>query len=216
MIAATAEPLADQGLYIIQAPIIDAGIGRTVGITTLLTHSSGEWIRTSITGCPADQKLREGGFRYDAQTIGIGFTYLARYAYRAILNLGAEDDDGNGLVTPPEPKKPLQIVKSAGTTSIVSSLSEPTTALASIDSDGCPISDVDLPPELQLPTAAQTAAFAKQLKALNQDSRLLKQWVETEAGKSWKEIPLSKFEPIIQKLKAAEQEGKLVELITPK
>lgn len=232
IIAATAEPLAEQGLYVFQAPIIEDG--KTVGITTLLSHSSGEWLQTSMTGCPADQKLKDSNgnltiSRFDAQTIGIGFTYLARYAMRAILNLGAEDDDGNGLVSPPELKKlpQLKLKKlpqlnrtAAGTTIIVSpetiKIDDKTVATINADSDGCPVSDSDLPEELKLPTSIQITEFAKQLKALNQDSRLLKQWVEAEAGKPWKSIPVSKFEPIIRKLKTAEQNGTLLELITPK
>jgi hypothetical protein len=235
IITATAEPLAEEGLYVFQAPFIEPG--KTVGIITLLSHNSGEWLKTTISGCPADQKIKDKNgdltiSRFEAQTIGIGFTYLARYGLRAILSVGSdEDDDGNGLVSQhPEPKKPLQIAKA-------SSLSEPagiprtamgvitvspeaikvegtTVATATADEDGCPLSDSEVPKDLQLPTQEQLRGFGTTLKALGQDSRLLKNWFEKEAGSEWKKIPYVKFQPIIDKLKLAEKEGKLTGLIT--
>ena len=231
MIAATADQLAEEGLYVFQFPFINSD--QTVGIVTLLSHTSGEWIKGTMSGCPASQKT-QNGIRFEAQTIGIGSTYSARYCYRAILNLGSDDDDGNGLVSQhPEPKKPLQIRGSAqtiqevaevsGVKSRSSSLSEPATAGSSViaeaatttvDADGCPLSDAEVPKDLQLPTPEQLREFGTQMKALKQDSRLLKQWVEKEAGTEWKKIPYVKFQPIIDKLKLAEKEGKLTGLIT--
>ena len=238
MIAATADQLAEEGLYVFQFPFINND--QTVGIVTLLSHTSGEWIKGTMSGCPASQKT-QNGIRFEAQTIGIGSTYSARYCYRAILNLGSDDDDGNGLVSQhSEPKKPLQIRGSAhtiqdaaevpGLKSRSSSLSEPakeitvspeaikvegtTVATAAADADGCPLSDSDIPKDLQLPTPEQLREFGTQMKALKQDSRLLKQWVEKEAGTEWKKIPYVKFQPIIDKLLKAKEDGKLTGLIT--
>jgi hypothetical protein len=228
IIAATAEPLAENGLYVLQAPFIEE---RFVGITTLLAHESGEWIITTTSGCPADQKLKEGGARFDAQTVGIGFTYLARYGLRAILNLGSEDDDGNGLVSPPaESKKPLQIDKASlhsqmASKTYTSLQSEPSnlphtasgvTMTSTTDADGCPVSDADVPKDLQLPSPEKLKAIGTLLKSFNQDSRLLKQWIEKEAGTEWKKIPMVKFDTIIHDLTLAFKEGKLTEMITPK
>lgn len=245
MVNATAEPLAAEGVYVFQYPTINGD--QTVGMLTRIAHSSGEWIEAYASGCPAAQKLKdEPGssgqrVRYDAQTVGIGTTYLARYAYRAILNLGPEeDDDGNGLVKE-RPEQPERI------TARPSSLSEPATKGSHImpesqtikqgvinmvalsqgitggvlvnqkaDEDGCPVSDEDVPEHLKLPNQTQLASITKALKSLNQDSRLLKVFVEKEAGTEWKKIPFVKFTPIIEKLKAAEASGKLTELLSAK
>lgn len=221
MVLNTADQLADEGLYIFQALSIE---GKTVGIVTRIIHTSSQWIQATITGCPADQKLKEGASRYDAQTIGIGFTYLARYAMRAILNLAAEDDDGNGLVKEPEQPKQFTARPVIENNNVPNSAGGFTTGVLLTNAktfinetlDDCPVSDKDLPKDLQLPTPLQLTEFGKALKALGQDSRLLKQWVETEAGTSWKSIPLVKFTPIIGKLKAAEADGSLTSMITPK
>lgn len=215
MVSNTADALADEGVYIFQAPSIE---GKTVGIVTRVIHTSSQWIQATITGCPADQKLKEGASRYDAQTIGIGFTYLARYAMRAILNLAAEDDDGNGLVKEPDQIKKFVARPVIENNNVPNSGGVLTTGATFINEtlDDCPVSDKDLPKDLQLPTPLQLTEFGKALKALGQDSRLLKQWVEAEAGTSWKSIPLVKFTPIIGKLKAAEADGSLTSMITPK
>lgn len=244
LIEATAIPLAAEGLYVFQFPFTNQD--QTVGNVTLLSHSSGEWIKGTIDNCPASQKT-QNGVRFEAQTIGIGYTYTARYGMRAILNLSSEeDDDGNGLVSQhPEPKKPLQIAR----TSSLSELASPartdgriagslvtdkpidvsstvtvspeaikvegnTIATATADADGCPLSDSDIPKDLQLPTPEQLRGFGTTLKGLGQDSRLLKQWFEKEAGSEWKKIPYVKFQPIIDKLLLAKEKGKLTELIT--
>ncbi len=227
LIEATAIPLAAEGLYVFQFPFTNQD--QTVGNITLLSHSSGEWIKGTIDNCPASQKT-SNGIRFEAQTIGIGYTYTARYGMRAILNLSSEeDDDGNGLVNQ-EPKKPLQINKA-------SSLSEPasvartatgsitvspeaikvegtTIATATADAEGCPLSDSEIPKDLQLPTPEQLRGFGTTLKGLGQDSRLLKSWFEREAGSEWKKIPYVKFQPIIDKLLKAKEDGKLTGLIT--
>lgn len=216
MVLNTADQLADEGLYIFQAPLIE---GKTVGIVTRVIHTSSQWIQATITGCPADQKLKEGASRYDAQTIGIGFTYLARYAMRAILNLAAEDDDGNGLVKEPDQIKKFvarPVLENNNVPNSGGSLITTGATFINETLDDCPVSDKDLPKDLQLPTPLQLTEFGKALKALGQDSRLLKQWVEAEAGTSWKSIPLVKFTPIIGKLKAAEADGSLTSMITPK
>lgn len=76
------EPLAKNGLVIIQ----------TVGeheqgalIETLLAHVSGEWIKGSAL-IPMTKR--------DPQALGSAVTYGRRYSLGAILNLTAEDDDG--------------------------------------------------------------------------------------------------------------------------
>lgn len=62
---------------------------QTIGnneISTMLIHSSGEWISDSIP------IILDG----DMQVRGAKITYLRRYSAAAILNLSAEDDDDGG------------------------------------------------------------------------------------------------------------------------
>lgn len=84
IIEATVGPLSDNGLTLIQAP------GRVledrVELTTLLLHSSGQWIR-----CESEMLVS----KKDAQGIGSAITYGRRYAEQSILNVAGEDDDGN-------------------------------------------------------------------------------------------------------------------------
>lgn len=56
---------------------------------TMLTHASGEWMRTE---CPiffkADKKMS------DAQAFGSAYSYARRYSYQALIGIAPEDDDG--------------------------------------------------------------------------------------------------------------------------
>ncbi len=235
IITATDEALAEQGLSVIQAPSINNG-ERSVGMTTLLIHESGEWLETIVLGCPADQKIKDKNgdltiSRFDAQTVGIGFTYMARYTERALLNLGAEDDDGNGLVQPPkEPAKalnaykeavkpvpqPLRISESFTTGKPPASPESPESELKTTDTDGCPVNDEDVPAELKLPNKEQLASLVERLKALGEDRRLCRQWLEVQAGKEYKQVPKVLFEKILGQLESAKKENKLNDLIAPK
>lgn len=57
-----------------------------VTVTTLLAHSSGEWIENEI-----DTLLPSG----DPQSIGSAITYLRRYALAPMVGVAPHDDDGN-------------------------------------------------------------------------------------------------------------------------
>jgi hypothetical protein len=77
--------LTKHELAVIQSPSTDAD-KKTVSVETMLMHSSGEW-KSSVFEMPvADWK---------AQGIGSVVTYLRRYSIGAVLNIAAEDDDGN-------------------------------------------------------------------------------------------------------------------------
>jgi hypothetical protein len=75
-------PLARHGLAVSQLPSLD---GDTVRLTTLLLHTSGEFI-----GSDAAVRLA----KHDAPSVGSALTYLRRYALSAIVGLSTEDDDG--------------------------------------------------------------------------------------------------------------------------
>ena len=83
-------PLNTNGLSIVQFPC-DGDVGRT-GLTTMLIHSSGEWISETVT-------VR--AMKDDPQGLGSALTYLRRYALAAVVGVTAtEDDDGNAASTP--------------------------------------------------------------------------------------------------------------------
>ncbi len=58
-------------------------------LITILFHSSGQWIQSTININPP---------KNDPQSLGVYITYMRRYALSAILGVsGSEDDDGNSL-----------------------------------------------------------------------------------------------------------------------
>ncbi len=83
-------PLNSNGLSIVQFPC-DAESGR-IGLTTMLIHSSGEYISETVSvRAPKD----------DAQGLGSALTYLRRYCLSACVGCtSTEDDDGNAASTP--------------------------------------------------------------------------------------------------------------------
>jgi hypothetical protein len=81
LIKATRPILARNGLCIVQAP---QSSERGVKVTTMLMHSSGEWLANDLEMPSA---------KSDAQGKGSAITYARRYSYQAILNIAAEDDD---------------------------------------------------------------------------------------------------------------------------
>ena len=90
----TSPILARHGLSIVQLPgFRPAGEGGTEILTTVLMHSSGEWISEQM---PLFMSKR------DAQGMGSAITYARRYAYGAAVGIVTdEDDDGNQASQPP-------------------------------------------------------------------------------------------------------------------
>lgn len=84
----TKEPLVKCGLSYAQFP------DETDGLTTILMHTSGEWISSTYNISPVDRK---------PQSLGSAITYARRYALQSILGLQVEDDDGNEA-TKPKPR----------------------------------------------------------------------------------------------------------------
>jgi ERF superfamily len=89
--AACREPLTANGLAVVQLPI-EAAAGH-VGLTTMLLHSSGQFIQsTAVVRLVKD----------DAQGMGSAITYLKRYGLAAMVGVVADDDDdGNAAVARP-------------------------------------------------------------------------------------------------------------------
>lgn len=86
------QPLLDAELSVMQMPVGE------YGLTTVLSHSSGEWISSSYTMQPLesviDKKTQEKAIT--PQSLGSVITYQRRYAIGAVLCLNIDDDnDGN-------------------------------------------------------------------------------------------------------------------------
>lgn len=78
-------PLNECGLTIAQFPDGE-------GLTTILMHTSGQWIESNATMHPV---------KNDPQSMGSAITYQRRYSIASILSLNIdEDDDGNKASTP--------------------------------------------------------------------------------------------------------------------
>ncbi len=88
-------PLSKHGLAVIQSPRVD---GVHVYLDTLLTHSSGQWMRGTVSATAKDD---------GPQALGSVITYLRRYALQSFVGVAAEDDDAEAAqgrpVHRPEP-----------------------------------------------------------------------------------------------------------------
>jgi hypothetical protein len=80
--------LSKHGLSVLQSP---SGDGEHIIVTTLLMHSSGEWIEGEPLILKAD--------KITAQGAGSAITYGRRYAMSAILGISSEDDDDGNHAT---------------------------------------------------------------------------------------------------------------------
>ena len=96
------EALAANGLSVVQLP---EGDGSVVTMTTMLIHTSGQWVSCTGTFRPT---------KADPQGLGSCITYARRYQLCAVVGISPEDDDGNAASEPvkqqakperkPEPK----------------------------------------------------------------------------------------------------------------
>jgi len=98
---ATREALLNNGLTITQPAVSDEN---GVGVTTLLFHSSGEYIESTVT-------VPIGESANPAQEAGKDITYLRRYSLASMLGLTAEEDtDGNkGTQSSTKPTKTAKV-----------------------------------------------------------------------------------------------------------
>jgi hypothetical protein len=76
-------PLSKHGLAVLQPVSAD---GPRVTVTTMLVHSSGEWIREALT-MTAAQNTPQG--------VGSTITYGRRYGLSSMVGIAPDDDDGN-------------------------------------------------------------------------------------------------------------------------
>src|SRR5437763_83491 len=92
--------LGQHEIAIIQATAIDQG-GGLLRLTTVLAHSSGEWISSEWPVCPITDVA-------SAQRMGAALTYARRYALFTLVGIAGEDDlDAPDLNGPSEGTLPL-------------------------------------------------------------------------------------------------------------
>jgi hypothetical protein len=84
------EPLSQNGIAYSQGHYVTKRDGKVyVGTDSLLMHSSGEWIKSTLElPLPAMKQLQP------AQLVGVVATYARRYLLQAQVGLAAEDTDG--------------------------------------------------------------------------------------------------------------------------
>ena len=95
LLAAVRPILAQHGLSVVQST---GGDGQNITITTMLMHTSGEWLKTDALTLRAQQATPQGA--------GSAITYGRRYSLSAALGVAwDDDDDGNAASTPPKAEK---------------------------------------------------------------------------------------------------------------
>jgi hypothetical protein len=94
IIDAVRKPFADNGLSFSQ--LVEESNDDTAVVTTLLLHTSGEWLSS---------KLKLKPTKTDPQGIGSAITYARRYALSAIAGIASEDDDDGNKASEPAPTK---------------------------------------------------------------------------------------------------------------
>lgn len=98
VINVTRPVLAKHGLSVLQSP---SGDGEHITITTLLMHSSGEWIEADPLVLKADKVTAQGA--------GSAISYGRRYSLSAVLGISSEeDDDGSHETRLKEPQRTAQ------------------------------------------------------------------------------------------------------------
>jgi len=108
------EPLTSNGLSIVQVPEATGEPG-TCTLTTVLLHTSGEWLSSTFTVPVLPQIVNKGQDPVQSpQGYGSALTYARRYALSAMVGIAPDDDDGNAAsqtaparsFQPPRTEKP--------------------------------------------------------------------------------------------------------------
>lgn len=105
VIAATRPALSRHGIAVTHS--CGSDIERQCAVVTTSLHCGEQWI-ASTAEAPGTGKAKDGGVRFDAQTLGAAWTYLRRYTLQGLLGIASEDDDGNSLVTEQTPPPALR------------------------------------------------------------------------------------------------------------
>lgn len=91
---ACSEILSKNNVWVCQVPWTENG---DLYLTTVLSHSSGEYVEGSMFVCPKDTP---------SQTKGSAISYIRRYSLITMVGISSEDDDGNEATIAHKPQKP--------------------------------------------------------------------------------------------------------------
>ena len=101
--------LGQHEIATVQTTAIDQDTGQ-IRLTTLLAHSSGEWIASDWPVCPIGEMATP-------HRMGAALSYARRYALFALVGIAGEDDlDAPDLLVEPSPIAPAQEASVAPTT----------------------------------------------------------------------------------------------------
>ena len=99
--------LGQHEIATVQTTAIDASAG-VVNLTTILAHSSGEWIASDWPVCAVAETARP-------HCMGAALTYARRYALFTLVGIAGEDDlDAPDLVSTPQSENPRINTRSGG------------------------------------------------------------------------------------------------------
>jgi len=87
-------PLSANGIALVQSGTYRPEDG-TVVVTTMLLHSSGQWLAADTSFAPSALATK-GASATDAQSIGSAITYGKRYGLMAMVSISSEDEDDDG------------------------------------------------------------------------------------------------------------------------
>ncbi len=93
-LAAVSAALAENEIALLQPTCCSRG---GVSVTTILAHSSGEWMASDLA-MPVEETR--------AQAVGSAITYARRYALQAFIGIAPDDDDGGDAHKNPPASKP--------------------------------------------------------------------------------------------------------------
>lgn len=79
-------PLSKNGLAVMQLPGME---GSAITVETVLSHSSGEWMASTLSMVPV---------KSDPQGVGSAITYARRYALQSVAGVAPMDDDGEAAM----------------------------------------------------------------------------------------------------------------------
>ena len=86
--------LSANGLAVMQFPGLYSELDKSMSLTTIISHKSGEWISQEMS-VPCGMLGRDGVLKLDAQAAGSAISYMRRYSLAAVVGVVQSDDDGN-------------------------------------------------------------------------------------------------------------------------
>jgi hypothetical protein len=95
--------LSAHGIAIMQFPGLYSELDKSMSLTTVISHKSGEWM---------SQEMSVPVTKADAQGSGSAITYMRRYALAAVVGVVQADDDGNAASNPASKPVNKPVVKS--------------------------------------------------------------------------------------------------------